>query len=59
MDNKSISCMLVGYDSESKPYRVCCPKRKKIITTRNVVIDESRIGFHELKIAQTREDKFF
>lgn len=46
--------MLVGYDSESKAYRVYGPKRRKVIITR--FIDESRVGFHELKNAKIGED---
>lgn len=49
MDNKSTRCIFVGYDLQSKAYRVYDYTRKKIIITRNVVFDEARVGFRYLQ----------
>lgn len=43
LDAKSIRCILVGYDEDtgSKVYRLYEPLQKKIIRSRDVIIDES------------------
>lgn len=45
---KSTECIMVGYSSESKAYRVYEPKSKKICTTRDVKFIED-VGKHSSK----------
>lgn len=49
LDKRSHACIFVGYDVESKEYRLYDHIRKKIIISRDVVFDESRVGFSHLK----------
>ena len=49
LEYKSRKCMFVGYDLQSKAYRVYDHTRKKIIITRDVVFDEKRVGLHHLQ----------
>ena len=41
LDSKSIECILVGYDTSSKGYRLFNLKTKKIIIARNVLFNET------------------
>jgi hypothetical protein len=52
MDSKTIKGMFVGYDMESKAYRIYDPLRRKVIISRDVVFDESKVGFHHLTTPQ-------
>ena len=45
LDSKTIKCIFVGYDSESKGYRLFDPQTKKIHKSRDVVFDETQIGY--------------
>jgi hypothetical protein len=49
LDKKSHKCMFMGYDLESKAYRLYDPIRKKIIISRDVIFDEDHVGFQHLK----------
>lgn len=42
LDDKSITCILVGISEESKGYRLYNPKTKKIVTSRDVVFEEMK-----------------
>ena len=48
LDTKTRKCIFVGYDIESKIYRLFNPIQKKIELTRDVTVDETKIGFHYL-----------
>ena len=48
LDTKTQKCIFLGYDTESKVYRIYSPNQKKVILTRDVTIDETQIGFHYL-----------
>lgn len=43
LDNKSVSCVLLGVSDETKGYRMFDPIAKKIIVSRDVVFDEDRM----------------
>lgn len=40
LSEKSIECIMVGYSSESKAYRLFNPRTKKIVISRDVVFLE-------------------
>ena len=42
LDNKSMSCVLLGISDESKAYRLHDPVSQKIIVSRDVLFEEDR-----------------
>jgi hypothetical protein len=44
LESKTQKCLIMGYDSNSKAYWVYEPKSQKILTTRDVVFGESKLG---------------
>ena len=48
LNTKTSKCIFLRYDSKSKVYRLFNPIQKKIVLTRDVTMDETRIGFHYL-----------
>jgi hypothetical protein len=38
----------MGYDDKSKVYKLCDPKKKNIILSRNITFDESKIRYKYL-----------
>lgn len=42
LDDKSIKCVLLGFSSESKAYRMYDPVKKKIHTSRDVAFEEAQ-----------------
>jgi hypothetical protein len=59
LDSKTQPCLFVGYDEQSKVYRLFDPLRRKIVLSRDVVVDENRVGYHHLKSTNTTyEDPF-
>ena len=55
LDSKTQRCLFVGYDSETKAYRLYDPRRRRVILSRDVVFDEEKVGFQFLDQAQTEE----
>ena len=49
LSSKTTMGVFMGYDDASKVYRVYIPSERKIQLSRDVVFDESKIGFHHLK----------
>jgi hypothetical protein len=49
LEAKSMKCIFVGYDLQSKAYHMYDPSKQKIILTLDVVFDENNVGFHHLK----------
>ena len=47
LDERSHKCVFVGVSEESKAYRLYDPKTNKIIVSRDVVFDESRLGLEK------------
>ena len=56
MDRRSHMCTFVGYDMQSKAYRLYNHIRKEIIINRDVVFDESRAG---LRLFATCKSQIF
>ena len=44
-DSKARKCILVGYSSESKGYRLYNPEQRKLIVSRDVKFNEEQINF--------------
>ena len=49
-DSKSKRCILLGYGSETKAYRLYEKIRGRIIYSRDVIFDESKCGIEEERI---------
>ena len=47
LDSKSRQCILLGYGMETKGYRLYDPKRLRIIFSRDVLFNESRVGIEK------------
>jgi transposase InsO family protein len=48
LDSKTMKCLFLGYDSESKTYKLYDNIKRKIILSRDVTCDELKIGYHYL-----------
>ena len=48
LDSKTQTCIFLGFDSETKGYRLFDHHRQKVIISRDVVVDETRIGLNFL-----------
>ena len=57
MEPKTMRCLFLGYDSTSKMYRLYNHTKRKIILSCDIMVDESKIGFHHL--GQTEEPVTF
>lgn len=51
LEAKSFTTVLVGYDDHSKAYRCYHPDTRKILISRDVIIDESTMGSFSTKTA--------
>jgi len=40
---RAVKCMVLGYASEYKGYRMWCPESKKVIQSRDVTFNETAI----------------
>jgi len=45
LDSKTLSCLFLGLDIESKAYRLYDKTRRKVIISWDVVFDETKVGF--------------
>lgn len=45
LDQRAHECIMVGYSNQTKGYRLWDPKRKKILQTNHVRLDEEKIGY--------------
>ena len=43
LDPRAVECIFLGYASESKGYRLWCPKSRKLILSRNVTFNEDAL----------------
>jgi hypothetical protein len=46
LGSKTCKCLFLGYDTKSKTYRLYDPTNRKIVLSRDVIFDETKIGFH-------------
>ena len=49
LDSKTQTCIFLGFDSETKGYRLFDHHRQKVIISHDVVFDETRIGLDFLE----------
>ena len=61
LDAKSMKYILVGYGDDYKAYRVWDPKTDKVYHSRDVIFDETQIGFKDIdkekiQLLDTEED---
>ena len=54
-ESKSKRCILLGYGSETKAYRLYDVKRQRVIHSRDVIFDESKRGVEEEKFPSENE----
>ncbi|UYV78903.1 hypothetical protein LAZ67_17000189, partial [Cordylochernes scorpioides] len=55
LDNRANRCILVGYSSQTKGYRLWCPEIQHVIQTKHVKFDESKIGLKWTKVEDEPE----
>jgi len=48
LHSKSIKCLLLGINSETKAYVVFDRTRQKVVISRNIVFDKNLVGYHHL-----------
>lgn len=56
-DQKAEQCILLGYADNTKGYRLYNPKKKTIITSRDVVIMENNTNLNMTHVMQEKENK--
>ena len=52
LDSKSRKCILLGYGTTAKGYRLYDPLKKKVFLSRDVIFNEQKCGFEELSLIQ-------
>ncbi|UYV61328.1 hypothetical protein LAZ67_1004381 [Cordylochernes scorpioides] len=55
LDHRACRCILVGYSTQTRGYRLWCPELQKVIETKHVRFDESKIGLEWTKIVEETE----
>lgn len=58
LGSKSLKCVLVGYDDQSKAYRCFDPLNRRILISRDVIIDEHSPGDFSITMATPKESLF-
>jgi len=48
LDNRAVECILVGYASQTRGYRLWCPEKSDVIITKHVRFAEDKIGYEWL-----------
>ena len=56
LDSKTHTCLFLGYDSDTKGYRLYDNISKKVIISRDVIFDESKVGFKFLESSQPEDN---
>jgi hypothetical protein len=47
--SKTIKCSFVGYDEQTKAYMVYLPEKQKVDISRDVALDEEKLGLEHIK----------
>ena len=50
LDSKTKPCFFLGYDVQSKAYRVFDPHHQKIHISRDIIFDEDHVGYQHLRL---------
>ena len=56
LDSKTLKCLFLGFDSETKAFCLFDPTRQKMIVSCDVVFDESRVEFQHLVFRESLGD---
>jgi hypothetical protein len=59
LDSKTQKCLFLRYDEESKVYRLYDHKRQKIVLSRDVIFDETKVGYSFLSNSINPPDSIF
>lgn len=43
LEDKAVTGIFIGYSSQSKAYRIYIPDSRKVVVSRDVTVDESRV----------------
>ena len=55
LDSKTLKCMFLGFDSESKAYHLYDQIRQKVVISWDVVFDETKVGVRYLSHCEPTE----
>ena len=56
LDSKTVNCLFLGFDSETKAFHLFDPNRQKVIISHDVVFDESKVGFQHIGFGEPLGD---
>ena len=59
LDSKAKQCILLGYGSTTKGYRLYDIKREQVFHSRDVVFDEMKLGIQKEQIEPVAENNYF
>ena len=59
LDSKAKQCILLGYSSTTKGYRLYDIKREQVFHSRDVVFDEMKLGIQKEQIEPVAENNYF
>ena len=59
LDSKTFNCFFLGYDTESKVYRLYDPNKKKIILSKDVTCDKNKVGYKYLNLEGPKLESYF
>lgn len=59
LESKTIRCFFLGYNTESKLYKVFDPAHRKIRLSRDVVFDETKVGYGHAHTKHSTPSKTF
>lgn len=48
LESKTKRCLFLGYDEQSKVYRVFDPEKRKVILSKDIICDEAKVGYQHL-----------
>ena len=59
LDSKTLACLFLGYDEESKTFRLFEPDKRKVMLSRDVVCDKTQVGYQFFKNQSEKIDNLF
>ena len=59
LDSKTIQCLFMGFNNETKASRLYDQTRRKIVISRDAVFDETKVGLHHLNTGEPTENTIF
>lgn len=58
MDDRAIECIFIGYANQTKGYRLWCPQKGDVITTKHVRFAEDKTGYEWIYRRAAQEFKY-